>query len=285
MSAVKSSDGVRAITEEEIAAFHANGWVRLDGLLSRELTDELLMQAKIVMSTPDDGAAAARTADGQARRVAGVKQVVDVGAWHDRRRLAVEGKEPFASVAFSPQLGADVQKLMRREVGIRYRTDYLACKMPAGQPGSARTHWHQDIRFMPHDRAGTVNVWIALQEVTPAQGSLRFLTRSHIEGLAGWADDLSTERQDIFDRYEISPPLHLRPGDATIHHSYTIHGAPENATTKPRWTYVVSYFPTDVRYTGMPSPEHDELGLAVGEPIEHDRFPLVTTNAQQRCEQ
>jgi ectoine hydroxylase-related dioxygenase (phytanoyl-CoA dioxygenase family) len=268
---------VRAITEEEITAFSENGWVRLDGLLSMERAEQLLEQAKIVMSTPDDGASAARTAEGKARQVEGVKQVVNVGAWHDRRHLAVEGREPFASVAFSQQLGENVRRLMRRNVGIRYRTDYLACKMPAGQSGGDPTRWHQDFRFMPHDRAGTVNVWIALDAVTPDQGSLRFLTGSHVEGLAGWAPDLSTERQDLFARYQLSPPLHLVAGDATIHHSYTIHGAPENATLDPRWTYIASYFPTDVRYTGMPSPEHDELGLVVGEPIDHERFPLVVT--------
>ncbi len=257
-----------------------NGWVKLDGLLTSQLTAAMLEQARIVMSTPDDGTAAAKTAENKARQVEGVKQVTDVGAWQDRRHLAVEGREPFAGVAFSQQLGANVQRLIRRPVGIRYRTDYLACKMPSGEPGSDPTRWHQDIRFMPHDRAGTVNVWIALDDVSPEQGSLRFLTGSHSEGLAGWVPDLSAERPDLFDRHEISPPLHLRAGDVTIHHSYTIHGAPANETTDPRWTYIVSYFPTDVRYTGAASAEHDGLGLVVGERIEHEKFPIVTAGAQ-----
>jgi hypothetical protein len=275
MTELQTLRGVRTITDEEVGAFCRDGWVRLDGLVTRELAGELLDRAKGLMAAPDDGSAAARSVSDSAQQVDGMKQVLDVGAFYDRRYLALEGQEPFAGVAFSGQLGANVRRLMSRNVGIRYRTDFLACKMPAGHGGSDPTHWHQDMRFMPHDRAGSVNVWIALDEVTPNRGSLRFLTGSYAEGLAGWAEDLSTERPDLFERYEMSPPLHMHPGDATIHHSYTIHGAPANATEQPRWTYIISYFPSDVRYTGAPNPEHDGLGLPVGEPIDHDRFRVV----------
>ena len=275
MTELHTLSGIRTITNQEVDTFHREGWVRLDGLLARELAAELLGRAKEMMAAPDDGTAAAGSVSDTAQQVEGLKQVLDVGAFYDRRYLAMEGEEPFAGVAFSEQLGTNVQRLTGRNVGIRYRTDFLACKMPAGHGGSDPTSWHQDMRFMPHDRAGSVNVWIALDEVTPERGSLRFLSSSHAEGAVGWADDLSTERPDLFDRYELSPPLHMKPGDATIHHSYTIHGAPANETDSPRWTYIISYFPSDVRYTGAPNPEHDGLGLDVGKRIDHDRFRLV----------
>jgi ectoine hydroxylase-related dioxygenase (phytanoyl-CoA dioxygenase family) len=273
---VSHVDGIRAISDEEVAEFVESGWVRLDGLVTEELAADLLDAAKAVMSAPDDGSAAPPTAAGGAgATVKGLRRVVDVGAFYDRRFLAAEGLEPFASVAFSARLAANVQAMMQRNVGIRYRNDIVACKMPAGQSGSDRTNWHQDIRFMPHDRSGHVNVWIALDEVTPERGALRFLTKSHREGLAGWAPDLAEARPDIFERYELSAPLHLKPGDATIHHSYMIHGAPANATDEPRWAYIIGYFPTDVRYTGTQSHDHDELGLVVGDRIDHPKFPVV----------
>jgi ectoine hydroxylase-related dioxygenase (phytanoyl-CoA dioxygenase family) len=275
VEAVTGVEGIRAITDDEIASFNENGWVRLNGLLSPELVSDLFEGAHTLMTTPDDGTEAPASIESKAQKVAGLKQVLNLGAWRDRRYLAAEGLEPFSSIALSSRLGRNVQQLMNREVGIHYRTDYIALKMPLGESGSDRTAWHQDIAFMPHDRAGTVNLWIALTEVTPERGSLRFLTGSHREGLVGWAEDLSVERPDLFERYEMSPPLHLQAGDATIHHSYTIHGAPANETEDPRWTYIISYFPTDVRYTGAPSQEHDSLGLTVREHFDHPRFPVI----------
>ena len=47
---------------------------------------------------------------------------------------------------------------------------------------------------------------------------------------------------------ELSPPLHYRPGDCTVHHGYTVHGGPDNTTDKPRWSYLFSYSPEDTRY-------------------------------------
>jgi len=51
------------------------------------------------------------------------------------------------------------------------------------------------------------------------------------------------------DTYAISPPLHLRPGDATIHDLSLVHSAPENATDDVRWVYAIAVFPADALYT------------------------------------
>ena len=72
-----------------------------------------------------------------------------------------------------------------------------------------------------------------------------------------------------------SPPLHLHAGDATVHCAMTPHRAPANETSAPRWVYSVSVFPADTLYTGAPQAFTDGLGLAVNEPFDHPRFPLL----------
>jgi hypothetical protein len=58
----------------------------------------------------------------------------------------------------------------------------------------------------------------------------------------------STSIPNLLDLYELSPPFQYQPGDATVHHPYMVHGAPPNDTARPRWTYLCTYTPVDVRY-------------------------------------
>jgi hypothetical protein len=250
------------------------------GFLERDLAARMLEAAQALMSEPDDGSPPPSymqdryAGNEEKQQVPGLKGVLDIGAWRDRHYPGRDGYEPFHSLTFDQALGADLQRLLGRNASIRYFSDMLAVKMPESTGGLA-TSWHQDLRTVPHDRAGQMNVWIALDDVPPERGSLRFLTGSHREGAAGLVRDLKPERPDLWEKYPLSEPLHLEPGDATIHHCYTVHGAPSNATDEPRWAYVITYFPGDVRYTGLPHHSHDGLGLTIGERVDDPKFPVV----------
>jgi ectoine hydroxylase-related dioxygenase (phytanoyl-CoA dioxygenase family) len=160
------------------------------------------------------------------------------------------------------------QRLTDEEVGVRYCEDALLALPPGEGPRSHR--WHQDQTFGT-DRTGGFNVWIAIDEVRPDQGAMRFLTGSHREGPLG--DSFGDQTTTVIDRYpkllglyELSPPFHYQPGDATIHYGLTLHGTPENRTEKTRWSYVPTYVPAD-------NVQIRDDGLGMPEP--HERFPLV----------
>ena len=73
-----------------------------------------------------------------------------------------------------------------------------------------------------------------------------------------------------------SPPLHLEPGDATVHDGMTIHSAGANQTADPRWSYVVQYFVADALYTGAMNRQTDRVAhLAVGKPLCDCHFPVA----------
>jgi hypothetical protein len=211
------------------------------------------------------------------------RQVVDSGYWRDYHYLAREDKlEPFYSIAFSREIGRNSQRLIGRDVAVRYNTDFVAVKVPGppDSPANRPTDPHQDFVGVPFDRAGNHNYWIALDEVSPEQGAMRFYSGSHRLGPLGLT---GPDHEQVFESYhallaeecELSPPLHLRPGDATVHSSLTIHLAPSNTTERPRIGYVLAYLPADSRYTGAPFHNTDGTGLQQGDRFDHPKFPII----------
>ena len=125
-----------------------------------------------------------------------------------------------------------------------------------------------------------VMLWLALAQVTPAMGSLRFIDRGN--KAAGMGRYSHVEDQDMVDAYPaleaycgVSPPMTLNAGDATLHDALTPHSALPNLTDKTRWGLALTYFPAETLYTGAPHRSFDNLELTINEPFDHPAFPIV----------
>lgn len=104
-----------------------------------------------------------------------------------------------------------------------------------------------------------MNFWVALDEVTPEMGSMRFVSGAHREGPLGrpapdesrhrWEPrDTLEEYPKLLELYELSPPLHYQQGDATVHDGWMIHSAPPNESDRERWCYIAEFAAADVRW-------------------------------------
>lgn len=267
----------REVSDEEIAQFQENGWVKVPGLISSELAQEILDSVKTNMLAANDGEV----------HTAGIKADEKLDKIHDREIWRDwhfpgrdDGLEPLRSLTYSQDLGRDSALLMGREVPINYHADLVAVKMPAGHSASKATGFHQDWVNFPFDRVGFLTFWIALDEITADMGSMRFYNGSHRAGPLGKMGLVGAELPDYYpelrDRFELSDPIDLAQGDATIHTGLVVHGAPENTTDRPRWTLILAYHPADTCYTGAPHHIFSaDLGLEVGKPIRHERFRRV----------
>jgi hypothetical protein len=243
------STDIRPVTQDEVAHLRDHGWVKLDRLISRRLAGRLLEKAKTLTGSSGDDHVLRPNID------------VDTNWWWDYHNV-VEEDEDFASLGLNPTMGANVQRLIRRPVGILMWSNFLAVKIGARQASARPSEpacWHQDGPDLPLDRPGWVRIWIALDRVSAAMGSIRFVDGSHRLGLlgrtylerAGYSPEAA-----LYDEYPeitglpVVEPIEFEPGDATAHGMFTLYGDRPNDTDHPRWMLVLSYFADDTFYTG-----------------------------------
>ncbi len=225
---------LREVTDEEVTFYHEYGWVMMPRLVAPEFAAELLRVGR-------EWAERNREEIGPGKPVAGLARNQET--------------EPFRSFMFSERMAQNATRLVNRkrlkgvDVPLRYRIDLLLNR----RPGAAGSTYHQDSSEHGSDRVGELQFWLALAEVPPERGAMRFVSRSHREGPLGSVfnddqGDLLKQFPNLTSVLELSPPLHYQPGDCTVHHGYTVHGGPANTTDEPRWSYLFSYSPADTRY-------------------------------------
>jgi ectoine hydroxylase-related dioxygenase (phytanoyl-CoA dioxygenase family) len=224
-------DPVREITDAEVAVYRENGWAKLERLVDPALAADLIRAGEAFVEPEPDA--------------------VKLKIWLQARGFARRAIEPFRSVALSATMGRNVQRLLdlqrltSRAVPVRVLDDLIVCK----RREEAHTHVHQDHLGLSIDRPNFIGLWLALDEVTPEMGSMRFLSRAHREGLLGGGygreGDVVDQYPGLLKLYDWSEPLYYAPGDATVHHPYAIHGAGANETDRPRWAYLVRYASAD----------------------------------------
>lgn len=115
--------------------------------------------------------------------------------------------------------------------------------------GGGTFHFHQDNNYTRHDPAlGSINIWVALEDMTPENGCLQVVPRSHHAQLdARTSDDGDSHRQ-----VEVDPltclPIRMRAGDAVAFTRWTVHGSGPNHTDEPRVAYALQFHREDVRW-------------------------------------
>ena len=153
---------LREVTDEEVAFYHEYGWVMMPQLVAPDFAAELLRVGR-----------ERQTEIGPGKQVAGLARNEDA--------------EPFRSFMFSERMAQNATRLVNRkrlkgvDVPLRYRVDLLLKK----PPGAAGSTYHQDSSEHGSDRVGELQFWLALAQVTPDMGAMRFVSRSHREGPLG----------------------------------------------------------------------------------------------------
>jgi|GEM_PF-1921703 ectoine hydroxylase-related dioxygenase (phytanoyl-CoA dioxygenase family) len=195
----------------------------------------------------------------------------------DLLRPALEGD--LGHVGFGEEGNTDIKHGRQQQIGISndgpipeladhpYRqrgqelAEYLAgypLQFSYGQviakPGeySAKVQWHQDGHYWQGRKASEAGIscWIALTECHPGNGSVGYVTGSHLTGIN--QHDNAVGKYEFHQAYEVPEPepekveyAHLSPGDAAFHHSMCIHGSSGNQTSQPRIGIVSHFFPVD----------------------------------------
>jgi phytanoyl-CoA hydroxylase len=266
-----SFDREYPVTQEQIAFFRENGYVRFDNVL----TADELEHVRIGMDR------ARRDRKGFARDLAGggkegeekrdlILQMLNLWEHHPEIKDYVFGKR-IARVA---------QQLTGSETLHLYHDQALV-----KEPGpSAPSPWHQDQPYWPSKEPGMLSCWMALDDVTIERGCMQFIPGSHRWGefppmsFAGDGpvlEDLLSEEQKAAWK---PVPVELAAGSCTFHHGLTFHFTNANTTEHVRRALVTIYIPDDITYAAdekMDNPFTDSITSRRGEPLRGDRFPQI----------
>lgn len=134
-------------------------------------------------------------------------------------------------------------------------------------PGGGRFHFHQDNQYTRHD-GPSINCWFALTDMTPENGCLQVVPRSHLKGTLGAKNNPDGDGHQMVD-WEPSDflPIRMHAGDCIAFSRLTVHGSGANTTDETRWAYAVQMHRED---TNWRQPDGSWLPL-----IDHPRFPNI----------
>ena len=135
---------------------------------------------------------------------------------------------------------------------------------------------HQDNYYFKLEPCNVASVWVAVDPIDQENGTLRYVAGSHRAGVRphGRTDILGfsqgvTDYTEADEEKEVA--LSLKPGDALIHHGWTIHRAdPNTSTTRHRQVFAMVFQGESCRpneeakkaYSEALKSQHQELGVA-----------------------
>ena len=222
------------LSAAQVDQFRANGFLALDRITTpqeigrfRPIYDRLFVdwQSK-AQFTPRD------LAGGKGREAGGVVQMHDIS--RNVPEFAASLMRCHAESIARQLLGPDAE----------FVTDHAISKAAGSE---SHTPWHQDQWYWdPQAEYRRVSVWVPLQDVTPANGCMCYVSRRHAP------DTIPHHKQDYdpdshaweADRAHFDESLAvacpLPAGGAAIHYGKTLHYASGNRSTQPRRAYIVS---------------------------------------------
>lgn len=116
---------------------------------------------------------------------------------------------------------------------------------------------HQDLTYWglaAGDRL--VTAWLALSDVTVANGAMKFVTGSHRLGQVEHHDTYSEDNllsrgQEVEVEYDSADEVdvELKPGEISLHHGHMFHGSGPNTTDERRIGLVLRYLDPSVQST------------------------------------
>ncbi len=115
--------------------------------------------------------------------------------------------------------------------------------------GGAQFDFHQDNNYTQHRPAlGSLNIWVALTDMSEENGCLRMEPGSHNKGVLDWADAGDAVHRKLAVEPEQTTPLVMKAGDAVAFTRLTVHGSGPNLSDEPRIAYALQYHRDDVEF-------------------------------------
>lgn len=279
----------RAVRDDQIETFWADGVVCLRGVLAPDWIARLHAAVEDVLSARDGTDLSAMAAQIDAGGGAVLRDAASDGTPRGRFFAGTDHwrrHRTFRDFALVSPLPALVAALLRARRVALYE-DSLLVK----EPGTVeRTAFHQDMAYFHVTGSQVCTTWCPLDLVDAATGAVKYVRGSHrwqrdfqpnffvsTAAIPGTLGETVPDVEGDPQRYELLS-FDTGPGDVVVHHARTIHGAPGNASsTRRRRAVSVRYCGDDVRFhrrPGAPLKPWQE-GASEGAPLDPADSPLA----------
>lgn len=216
------------LSEGEMRFYQDEGYLFIPGVVDPEAVAALRDEVLEVMEQTGIATARLRKAEGTADKL------IQSGQYLRNSTL-----DAFVN---SPHLLSLAEQLMGGPSSL-----YLPFSAVKSGGGGGRFHFHQDNQYTRFDGPG-INLWVALSDMTPENGCLQVVPRSHLEGTV---DSVGSSDGDTHRMVAREPsrflPVRMRPGDCLAFSRLTIHGSGPNDTDAARVAYAVQFHRDDVK--------------------------------------
>lgn len=219
---------LQPFSDVQLARYHADGYVLVNELFSREEIDLLRLTAK-ADKVLDDHAYGRDDGEGG---------TVRLSLWNH------PGNGIYGMVARCHRLTDAAEQILDDEA-YHYHSKMI---MKDAKVGGAWA-WHQDYGYWYQNGVLTpnlVSVFIAVDVATQENGCLQVIRGSHQGGridhqLTGEQAGADPERVEaLLQRLELVH-LEMKPGDALFFHSNLMHRSDQNRSEHPRWSMICCY--------------------------------------------
>ena len=119
---------------------------------------------------------------------------------------------------------------------------------PHNSQAGGHVGWHQDRQYWRfwQEPGGLLTAWVALSDVTPASGPMRFVRGSHRWGFLDQGDFFGSDHEALRETIQMpdgetweETEAVLPPGGVSFHNCLTYHGSGPNTSAGPRCSVAV----------------------------------------------
>lgn len=167
-----------------------------------------------------------------------------IGPLHYKDKVHAVLRSPW-ELATTPALLDAVEACIGPDI-LLYNASYIV-----KEPGAAaKVNWHQDLTYWGlSDDDAQVSAWIALAPATPESGCMRMVPGSHLTGRVEHVtperrgDDDVLDLGQYIDDVDEAAAVHvpLEPGEASLHHGWTVHASSPNDSADRRIGLNIQY--------------------------------------------
>jgi ectoine hydroxylase-related dioxygenase (phytanoyl-CoA dioxygenase family) len=208
------------LSEEQIAAYHENGYIIPEFRLPDSVLDEIKeAHARLLAKHPE---------------------------FRDFCPNLLAFDTSFLTVARTPEIVKMVGQVLGPDFAL-WNSSFFAKPAHNGK----RTPWHQDGEYWPIRPLATCTVWIAVDAATPENGCLRVIKGSH--KVAALRKHRTVDSNDVTLHQELMPEeydesqaadLVLEPGQISLHDVFLLHGSEANESANSRRGMTLRFMPT-----------------------------------------